>query len=90
MELMDMIYQGTVWGPWLWNIFYEDSREAINKASFQEIVYADDLNAFRTFALDTPNDTVLAATKGCQHALHAWGRANQVAFDPAKESHHVV
>ena len=21
----DMIYQGTVWGPWLWNLFYEDA-----------------------------------------------------------------
>ncbi len=90
MELTDMIYQGTVWGPWLWNIFYEDSRLAINKALFQEIVYADDLNAFREFFLRTPNADILTATKACQKELHAWGRANQVAFDPGKESHHVV
>ena len=25
MRLRDMIYQGAVWGPWLWNIFYEEA-----------------------------------------------------------------
>ncbi len=81
MELTGMIYQGTVWGPWLWNIFYEDARVAINKALFQEIVYADDLNAFREFFLRTPNAVIFAATEACQKELHAWGRANQVEFD---------
>ena len=49
MILQDMIYQGTVWGPWLWNIFYEDARLALHFASFLEVVFADDLNAFRPF-----------------------------------------
>ena len=26
----------------------------------------------------------------CQNALHTWGYANQVQFDAAKESHHVL
>ena len=90
MTLTDMIFQGTVWGPWLWNNFYEDARIAINEALFQEIVYADDLNAFREFLLRTPNADVFCATTSCQRELHAWGRANQVAFDAGKESHHVV
>ena len=41
--LDNMVYQGTVWGPWLWNIMYEDARYAIRECGFTEIVYADDL-----------------------------------------------
>ena len=32
----------------------------------------------------------MAANKACQVELHSWGRANQVEFDPKKESMHVV
>ena len=88
--LNNMIYQGTVWGPWLWNIFYEDARMALRVHQFLEIVFADDLNAFRPFPLATPNEQVMAANKACQVELHSWGKANQVEFDPKKESMHVV
>eukprot|EP00973_Karenia_brevis_P001049 143481-Karenia_brevis.AAC.1 len=36
MDLSHMVYQGTVLGPKLWNIFFEDSRRAINKNGFDE------------------------------------------------------
>ena len=42
-----MVYQGTVLGPTLWNLFFEDARAAINEVFFTEYVFADDLNAFR-------------------------------------------
>ena len=90
MELHDMIYQGTVWGPWLWNLFYGDARRPLHKCSFSEIIFADDLNAFKRFRLGVPNGEVLAEGKRCQQELHAWGRANQVEFDPKKESLHVL
>ena len=90
MELRNMVYQGTVWGPWLWNVFYEDARLAVQEALFEEIVYADDLNAFRESTLRVPNRVLFSPTKRCQQRLHTWGRANQVQFDPDKESHHVV
>ena len=38
MTLRDMICQGAVWGPWLWNIFYEDARLALQVASLLEVV----------------------------------------------------
>ena len=85
-----MIYQGTVWGPWLWNIFYEDARLALHVWSFLEIVFADDLNAYRPFPLRTPNAVLVGEAEKCQSELHKWGRANQVEFDPGKESIHVV
>ena len=90
IRLKDMIYQGTVWGPWLWNLFYEDARLALLVHEFQESVFADDLNAFRAFPLQTPNHDLFIASQTCQAELHSWGAANQVEFDPAKESMHVV
>ena len=49
MTLRNMVFQGTVTGPMLWNLFFEDARHAINECFFKEIIYADDLNAFRIF-----------------------------------------
>ena len=57
---------------------------------FKEVVYADDLNAYRVFASDIHNDIILVALKSCQQELHTWGAANQVAFDAGKESRHVL
>ena len=47
MYLKDMVFQGTVWGPPLWNTHYADSKRPIRKTWFQEIVFADDLNAWK-------------------------------------------
>ena len=48
--LKNMVFQGTVLGPTLWNLFYEDARRAVHETGFEEIVYADDLNGFKEFA----------------------------------------
>ena len=58
--------------------------------SFLEVVFADDLNAFRSFPLAIPNTELTNESRKCQQELHAWGRASQVEFDPKKESIHVV
>ena len=47
--LENMVFQGTVLGPMLWSIFYEDASKAMRSKSFTEIVFADDLNAFRKY-----------------------------------------
>ena len=52
MTLINMVYQGTVTGPILWNLFFEDACNPINECFFKEVVYADDLNAYRVFASD--------------------------------------
>ena len=57
---------------------------------FREIVFADDLNAYRAFPIAIPTEDMIAEPKTCQKDLHKWGRANQVQFDPGKESIHVV
>jgi hypothetical protein len=90
VSLEDMVYQGTVWGPPLWNVFYEDARKAITEWLFTEAVYADDLNAYREFSSTTSNDMIMKCMDSCQSELHCWGNANQVAFDPKKESKHIL
>ena len=90
VAITDMVFQGTVLGPTLWNLFFEDARVAINSCLFEEIVYADDLNAYRFFSSSTETASIQNCTKSCQDELHTWGRANQVVFDPAKESQHIL
>ena len=90
MALKDMVFQGTVWGPVLWNVFYQDARKPVRDAGFTEEVYADDLNAYKSFPLSVANSTALKEGKNCQAKLHKWGSANHVSFDPKKESFHVL
>jgi hypothetical protein len=90
MKLLNMVFQGTVLGPMLWNMFFEDARRAIKELFFTEAVYADDLNAYREFSSQVSDETVKGSIDICQKELHTWGKANQVEFDPAKESKHVL
>ena len=90
MLLRNMVFQGTVLGPTLWNLFHKDARRAFHEAGFVEIVYADDLNGFREFEHNASVDLVMPEAQKCQTELHKWGKANQVSFDPAKESVHIM
>ena len=90
VAIENMVYQGTVFGPPLWNIFYEDASLPIQKNEFEEIVFADDLNAFKDFEKSEPDANLYGHMQECQSDLHRWGRANQVSFDPSKESMHVL
>ena len=88
--LFNMIFQGTVLGPPLWNLFFEDARIPIQKSSFKEIVFADDLNAYKRIKRTVRNNTGFKYGRMCQHALHKWGEANNVTFDPKKESMSII
>ena len=89
-RIQDMVYQGTVLGPQLWNIYFEDAAKAIQEFLFEEVIYADDLNAFKILPGCTSNDTAIQAIDKVQVELHSWGRANQVSFDASKESKHIL
>ena len=88
--LRNQVFQGTVWGPMLWNTYYADAKVPIRKESFEEIIFADDLNAFREYPKEAKDETILQDMSNCQKELHSWGRANQVEFDPGKESSHIL
>ena len=90
MGLSNMVFQGTVTGPSLWNFFFEDAHHAINECFYKEVVFADDLNAYRIYPSASHNSAIKESLKNVQRELHKWGTANQVAFDAAKESQHVL
>ena len=90
MALENMVFQGTVFGPTLWNLFFADANRAIRRAGFLEVVYADDLNAHKQFDGEAENSSILDEASQCQDELHRWGVANQVSFDPAKGSVHII
>ena len=89
-ELKNMVYQGTVLGPPLWNTFFEDSRQAVNSCGYEDTYFADDLNCYRSYSRTCNNEVVKEELEECQQELHKWGRANRVQFDAGKESFHVL
>ena len=89
-ELANQVFQGTVWGPPLWNVFFEDAREPVNKAGFLDAFFADDLNCYKMYHKSCQNKVVYEELAGCQKELHKWGAANRVQFDATKEHLHVL
>ena len=51
--LTDSVFQGTVLGPPLWNIFYKDAVTVLKTLKFLEVVFADDFNCWKPFAAGT-------------------------------------
>ena len=83
--LQNQVFQGTVFGPPLWNQFFSDSAVPLKRSGYTEVVYADDLNAFRAFQPNIDNAAINVDLRKAQTELHSWGRANQVKFDAGKE-----
>lgn len=88
--LSNMVFQGTVSGPSLWNSYYADANRAVESCEYTGTVFADDLNCFKVFDGSIGNRYIYSESKRCQQALHVWGRANRVVFEPAKESFHIL
>ena len=88
--LANSVYQGTVLGSPLWNLFYFDAFRAVRRLDFVDVVFADDFNAWKVFPGGTALDHMLDECKACQASLHDWGRANSVKFDAGKESFHIL
>ena len=88
--LRNSVYQGTVWGPPLWNLHYESARHAVNRCGYHEVTYADDMNMSKAFARTTPLSDIQLDMRLCQRSLHSWGVGNSVRFDPGKEEFHIL
>ena len=93
--LANSVFQGTVLGPPLWNLFYEDARYSVNFKGFVETVFADDFNCWKAYKVKHDNvsedqASALHDLRGAQKELHQWGEANRVVFDPSKESFHLL
>ena len=84
--LENMVFQGTVLGPILWNLFFADVSEAVVAIDgFDDTKFADDLSASKEFPVETENDVILKELHDCQASVHAWGVRNRVVFDESKE-----
>ena len=89
-ELSNMVFQGTVLGPMLWNVFFADSRGAVQEAGADESKYADDMTATVQFNLAVPNVVVRSHLQRTQQLAHRWCSLSQVAFDLSKEEFRIL
>ena len=85
----DEVYQGTVLGPPLWNVHFEDVSESVPDG-FSESKFADDLNVYKAFPVTVENEQILEELSECQTSIHDWGAKNQVIFDETKEEYAVI
>ena len=83
-QILNMVFQGTVLGPQLWNLFFADADKAIQEFMFFEMVFADDLNAYKIVPSSTDVAQAMQTIDRVQSELHKWGDANRVCFDPIR------
>ena len=84
-SLEDTVFQGTVLGPPLWNVFFSDVAMPARSSGGKEAMFADDLNMFQEFDRLTPLPKVMEKLSECRRNVHKWGRVNRVIFDEGKE-----
>ena len=80
----DEVFQGTVLGPPLWNVFFQEIDDIIQRCLFRLAKFADDLTAFRNYNSSVSNIQILDELKDCQAACHQWGASRRVTFDASK------
>ena len=85
-DILNQIFQGTVLGPILWDVFFADVSLPIRTTGFKEVMFADDLNSYREYGGNAKNSTIAKHAKNCQTEVHTWGKAMQVEFEATKES----
>ena len=83
--IADEVFQGTVLGPPLNNVFFKDIVDTIRQCLFRIAKFANDLTAYRNFSSTTSNAQIEADLRQCQRACHQWGVSRRVTFDAAKQ-----
>ena len=58
LTINNMVYQGTVFGPPLWNVFYADAAHTIHVHYFRDVIFANDLNCFKDFNISAHNEAI--------------------------------
>ena len=76
--IMDMVFQGTVLGPQLWNLFFEDAKRSINECLYEKIIYANHLNAYTVVPASTSDAKAIESLGKVQEELHKWASAMQI------------
>ena len=84
-SISNSVFQGTVLGPTLWNVFFGDVAMPAKSQGGDEAIFADDLNVFHEFDKRASHEEVMQTLAKCRKNFHRWGRANRVLFDAKKE-----
>ena len=87
-EIANTVFQGTVLGPCLWNVFFADVTGPAASTGGDAKMFADDLNVFQKFDQKVGNEEIVRTMGVCRERVHKWGRVNRVSFDAGKE--HIV
>ena len=90
MLLTDMMYQGTVLGPTLWNAFFSDVSDFVPEDGQHIQLFADDLKVEATCPVTMSNQVLSDSLTEAQHRTHMWGTQNRVSFDPTTETIRIV
>ena len=85
VALSNMVFQGTVLGPCLWNVFFASIAEVVPMATQEVNLFADDLTGYITCPVQVDSEILYEELRDMQTRTHSWGRKNQVTFDPAKK-----
>ena len=88
--LCDMVFQGTVLGPALWNVFFASVADVVPAANQEVNLFADDLTGYTSCPFRVSNEVLYDELREMQTRTHEWGCRNQVSFDPAKENFQIV
>ena len=90
MALSDMVFQGTVLGPSLWNAFFGEIADFVAEESQQTTLFADDLSVTTHCPEEVSNEILLAELAEVRSRAHVWGHSHRVVFDPSKESLNII
>ena len=73
--IADMVFQGTVLGPMLWNMFLADISTFTASIGYDEERFADDLSISKDFDKSMDNADIIVDLHRSQESVHEWGRA---------------
>ena len=86
-EICNTVIQGTVLGPPLWNVLFNDMTQPAASLGGTPFVFADDLNVFRRFDRQTSNSDIERNMHLCRVRVHRWGKIKQSCFRSAEKAH---
>jgi hypothetical protein len=84
-EIANSVFQNTVLGPTLWNVYFADIVDASCSSGGDTSTFADDLNVFQEFDRLKDGGQVFETLEKCRQSVHQWGKKNRVLFDAGKE-----